>query len=153
MLTTSLTIFRRQIRFALFPFRSLLIRISLICFLFLPVLRCFNSRRSFPSQDNSEILGSKLACSSPKLIAACHVLRQNQNQAIRLTVLVVHLQCVCYLEFLKFHLANPFAYLIEHENNFAVFFDFLFRCCGVISPTASDGNHEAIFLPCGTFSN
>ena len=38
---------------------------------------------------HSEILGSKLACSSPKLIAACHVLHRNQNQAIRLTASVI----------------------------------------------------------------
>src|SRR3989338_7438355 len=89
MLTTSLSSFPRKIQFALIPFRSLLVRESLIYFLFLPVLRCFNSRRTFPSQDNSEILGSKLACNSPKLIAACHVFRQNQNQAIRLTASVI----------------------------------------------------------------
>lgn len=44
-LTTSLTLFRTKIRLALLPFRSLLLRESLICFLFLPVLRRFNSRR------------------------------------------------------------------------------------------------------------
>jgi hypothetical protein len=46
------------------------------CFLFLPVLRCFNSRRFSPSRGDSEILGSKCACNSPKLFAACHVLHQ-----------------------------------------------------------------------------
>ena len=74
--------------FALFPFRSLLLRESLIYFLFLPVLRCFNSRRCFSSRNNSEISGSKPACGSPKLIAACHVLHQFQNQAIRLTAYI-----------------------------------------------------------------
>ena len=44
-LTTSLTLFRTKIRLALLPFRSLLLGESLVCFLFLPVLRCFNSRR------------------------------------------------------------------------------------------------------------
>ncbi len=88
MLTTSLPRFRKEIRFALGPFRSLLIGASLICFLLLPVLRCFNSRRISSSRNNSEILGSKLACSSPKLIAACHVLRQYQNQAIHLTACI-----------------------------------------------------------------
>ncbi len=60
----------------------------IIYFLLLRVLRCFNSPRAFFSRSNSEILGSKLACSSPKLIAACHVLHQYQNQAIRLTAFV-----------------------------------------------------------------
>lgn len=89
MLTTSPGSFQNWIQFALCPFRSLLMGTSLICFLFLPVLRCFNSQRVLPSRDNSEISGSKLACSSPKLIAACHVLHQNQNQAIRLVALIV----------------------------------------------------------------
>jgi len=58
-------------------------------FLFLPVLRCFNSRRIPASRRDSEILGSKLACSSPKLIAACYVFHRNQNQAIHLTASVI----------------------------------------------------------------
>ena len=53
------------------------------CFLFLQVLRCFSSLRSphfvvmtlqvigFP---HSEIHGSRVICTSPWLIAACHVL-------------------------------------------------------------------------------
>ena len=53
------------------------------CFLFLQVLRCFSSLRSphivvmtlqvigFP---HSEISGSRVICTSPELIAACHVL-------------------------------------------------------------------------------
>ena len=84
-----------QIRFALFPFRSLLIGESLICFLFLPVLRCFNSRSllshhvammrtSCEAILHSEITRSMLACSYLALIAACHVLLRNLNQAIRL---------------------------------------------------------------------
>ena len=55
------------------------------CFLFLRVLRCFSSPRSphvvvmrrqrigFP---HSEIRGSRAICASPRLIAACHVLRR-----------------------------------------------------------------------------
>jgi hypothetical protein len=109
MLTTSLPHFRREIRFALFPFRSLLLRESLIYFLLLPVLRCFNSQRILLSQGNSEILGSKLACSSPKLIAACHVFHRNQNQAIHLTASVI--VCPSYSKSGK-----PFvAYFIEHD--------------------------------------
>ena len=37
---------------------------------------------------HSEILGSKVACTSPRLIAACHVLHHIVNQAIRLTVIM-----------------------------------------------------------------
>ena len=95
MLTTSLSLFREKIRFVLYPFRSRLLRISLIYFLFLRVLRCFNSPSVFVSRhflmkksSHSEILGSILACSSPRLIAACHVLLNNLSQAIRLTVLL-----------------------------------------------------------------
>ena len=67
------------IRFRLFPFRSPLLRKSLLYFLFLRVLRCFSSPSSlhyamysrndthittgrFP---HSDIYGSKLICSSP----------------------------------------------------------------------------------------
>jgi hypothetical protein len=83
----------RKIRLAFYPFRSLLLRVSLICFLFLPLLRCFNSRR-IPSLSrilftrgfsHSEIPGSNSACESPGLIAACHVLHRYLNQAIHLT--------------------------------------------------------------------
>lgn len=54
------------------------------CFLFLRVLRCFNSPRS-PSlvgvrqsrrKSHSGIPGSTAACASPGLIAACHALRR-----------------------------------------------------------------------------
>ena len=53
------------------------------CFLFLQVLRCFSSLRSphivvIPLQGigfpHSEISGSRVICTSPELIAACHVL-------------------------------------------------------------------------------
>jgi hypothetical protein len=78
-------------RFGLFRVRSPLLTESLICFLFLQVLRWFTSlsspqsaygfsrkilhflRRGFP---HSEISGSTPVCSSPKLIAAYHVLHR-----------------------------------------------------------------------------
>ena len=58
-----------------------------VCFLFLRVLRCFSSPRSPPGLagmaplhgaglPHSEIPGSRDICSSPGLIAACHVLRR-----------------------------------------------------------------------------
>ncbi len=77
-------------RFRLIPFRSPLLRKSNF-FLFLEVLRCFNSPRlawetyefsfsywrSLPNRlPHSEITGSKLVCSSPMLIAAYHVLHR-----------------------------------------------------------------------------
>ena len=61
------------------------------CFLFLGVLRCFSSPRWLPQDyifikrmtrvclvgfPHSEISGSTLICSYPKLIAACHVLHR-----------------------------------------------------------------------------
>ena len=77
--------------FGLFRVRSPLLTESLICFLFLQVLRWFTSlslprstyvfsrkilrflRREFP---HSEIPGSTLVCNSPRLIAAYHVLHR-----------------------------------------------------------------------------
>ena len=58
-----------------------------VCFLFLPVLRCFSSPRSPPclawmtgrqpaGLPHSEIHGSKVVCTSPRLIAAYHVFRR-----------------------------------------------------------------------------
>ena len=56
------------------------------CFLFLQVLRCFSSLRSPPhlrmsglqpdGLSHSEIRGSRAICTSPRLIAAYHVLRR-----------------------------------------------------------------------------
>ena len=53
------------------------------CFLFLRLLRCFNSASSPSLRNNpkvgksySEILGSTIACIYPKLIATCYVLRR-----------------------------------------------------------------------------
>ena len=77
------------LRFGLFRFRSPLLTKSLIYFLFLRVLRCFSSPGSLQPHyvfmrryrritdggfPHSEICGSRLICSSPQLIAACHVL-------------------------------------------------------------------------------
>ena len=78
-------------RFGLFRVRSPLLAESLSCFLFLWVLRWFTSPRCLPQTyvfslgypgmtqggfPHSEISGSKLVCSSPKLIAAYHVLHR-----------------------------------------------------------------------------
>lgn len=60
------------------------------CFLFLRLLRCFNSPRSLSEPCGPEckrmsysvIRGSKAACVSPRLIAACHDLRRLSSQAI-----------------------------------------------------------------------
>ena len=78
--------------FGLFRVRSPLLTESLICFLFLRVLRWFTSPssllptyefsreilhflcRGFP---HSEIPGSTPVCGSPRLIAACHVLHRH----------------------------------------------------------------------------
>ena len=76
----------RRPRFGLRRFRSPLLALSLVCFLFLRVLRCFSSPGSPPpSADagiapgglpHSEIRGSEGICPSPRLIAACRVLRR-----------------------------------------------------------------------------
>ena len=61
-------------------------------FLFLPLLRCFSSGGSRPRsgrrggrgrRSHSAIPGSKAACASPGLIAACHDLRRRPSRAIR----------------------------------------------------------------------
>ena len=70
-------------RFGLWRVRSPLLTLSLVCFLFLRVLRCFSSPGSPRTLcgtpqggglPHSEICGSRDICSSPQLIAACHVL-------------------------------------------------------------------------------
>ena len=73
-------------RFGLLRVRSPLLAQSLVCFLFLRVLRCFSSPGSPPSSmdaglapgglPHSEIRGCAGICPSPRLIAACHVLRR-----------------------------------------------------------------------------
>ena len=78
-------------RFGLFRVRSPLLTESLLCFLFLEVLRWFTSLGSplrhygFMSRSlnmtsvgfpHSDIPGSKRACRSPRLIAACCVLHR-----------------------------------------------------------------------------
>ena len=77
----------RRRRFGLFPVRSPLLGESLVYFLFLQVLRCFSSLRSPPQNkridglqppglSHSEIRGSQVICTFPRLIAAYHVLRR-----------------------------------------------------------------------------
>jgi hypothetical protein len=78
-------------RFGLIRVRSPLLAESLTCFLFLEVLRWFTSLRCLPRPyvfrsgysginrsgfPHSDIPGSKPACGSPGLIAACHVLHR-----------------------------------------------------------------------------
>ena len=73
-------------RFGLGRFRSPLLTPSLVCFLFLRVLRCFSSPGSPPARPgggiapaglpHSEIRASTGICPYARLIAACHVLRR-----------------------------------------------------------------------------
>ena len=73
-------------RFGLFPGRSPLLGESLVYFLFLKVLRCFSSLGSpqlmliaclqHAGLSHSEIRGSKVICTYPRLIAAYHVLHR-----------------------------------------------------------------------------
>ena len=72
--------------FGLLPGRSPLLGESLICFLFLEVLRCFSSLGLPPHMrmtgrqpaglSHSEIRGSRVICTSPRLFAAYHVLHR-----------------------------------------------------------------------------
>ena len=72
--------------FGLFPGRSPLLGESLTCFLFLEVLRCFSSLglpqhslmtgRQPAGLSHSEIRGSRVICTSPRLFAAYHVLHR-----------------------------------------------------------------------------
>ncbi len=81
----------KPVRFGLFRVRSPLLTESLICFLFLEVLRWFTSLGSpLPTYEfswrsldmtpaglpHSDIPGSMRACRSPRLIAACCVLHR-----------------------------------------------------------------------------
>ena len=73
-------------RFGLRRFRSPLLALSLVCFLFLRVLRCFSSPGSPRTWSgggiapaglpHSEIRASMGICPYARLIAACHVLRR-----------------------------------------------------------------------------
>ena len=73
-------------RFGLWRFRSPLLALSLVCFLFLRVLRCFSSPGSPRATHgggiapaglpHSEIRASTGICPYARLIAACHVLRR-----------------------------------------------------------------------------
>ena len=67
-------------------------------FLFLRVLRCFNSPRSpshagVYSDSHSGILGSKTACVYPRLIAACHALLRRLSRAIHPAASSPHFLC------------------------------------------------------------
>jgi hypothetical protein len=82
-----------QVRFGLFPFRSLLLRESRLISLPLPTWMFPFGR--FPlhfwssadiihgGKSHSGISGSKAACAYPEHIAACHALHQRPSQAIR----------------------------------------------------------------------
>ena len=77
-----------HMRFGLFPVRSPLLGESLVYFLFLGVLRCFSSPRlplhpvmeitvlQTAGLSHSEIRGSRVICTYPRLIAAYHVLHR-----------------------------------------------------------------------------
>ena len=80
--------------FGLLPVRSPLLGQSRLIFFRLRLLRCFTSPRIAPCTyelsarlreishvgfPHSDIFGSMLACSSPKLIAACHVLHRRSK--------------------------------------------------------------------------
>ena len=107
-----------EVWFGLFPFRSPLLRKS-IFFLFLRLLRCFSSPGfllmsygfthgytditlcGFP---HSEICGSIVICTSPQLIAACHVLLRlllPRHPPYALLSLILFNLSILSLEFLK----------------------------------------------------
>jgi hypothetical protein len=110
-------------RFGLFRVRSPLLTESLICFLFLRVLRWFTSpglllpayefsrgssdltRKGLP---HSEIPGSKPVCGSPRLIAACHVLhrfsapRHPPSTLSSLTIKYLRRVLICQFLFTRF---------------------------------------------------
>jgi hypothetical protein len=104
--------------FGLFRVRSPLLAESLTCFLFLQVLRWFTSLRCLPRAyvfstgysrinrsgfPHSEIPGSKPACGSPGLIAACHVLHRllvprHSPYALSSLTQVSLTHCVCVVK-------------------------------------------------------
>ena len=106
-------------RFRLHPFRSPLLRASLR-FLLLRLLRCFTSPgdrlhrgdwaqhpAGFP---HSEICGSKVACTSPQLIAACHVLLRPQaprHSPCALSTLTPNTSSSCFSFPLGFNCQGP----------------------------------------------
>lgn len=71
--TTSPKTLRFGIQFGLFPFRSLLLGESLTCFLFLFILRCFNSERSQSSFDTGSMRGisphEEVPLGNPRIIS------------------------------------------------------------------------------------
>ena len=95
--------------FGLFPVRSPLLGESLIYFLFLQVLRCFSSLRLLYHKivtvlqtdglSHSEILGLKVICTYPRLIAAYHVLhrlREPRHPPCALTYFRLDLSILSY---------------------------------------------------------
>ena len=108
--------------FGLFPVRSPLLGESLDYFLFLQVLRCFSSLRSpchmavtvlqTAGLSHSEILGLRVICTYPRLIAAYHVLRRLREPR--------HPPCalIYFLRILRF-IAKP--------KNRSSYFQLLFR--------------------------
>jgi hypothetical protein len=89
--------FQRRIRFALLPFRSLLLGQSQL-FSFPIGTKMFQFPMSALSKStvlfrqyvsHLEIARSMFACNSLALIAACHVLHRSLSQAIRLTALKI----------------------------------------------------------------
>ncbi len=113
-----------QTRFELFPFRSPLLGES---FLFLGVLRCFSSPRSLPRAyefsarypgippggfPHSDISGSTLVGSSPKLFAACYVLLRpltpRHPPCALCSLIYVMFACFAYsVQFLRCELRPP----------------------------------------------
>ena len=66
-----------------------------------PACICLSAYAILRRFSHSEILGSKLACSSPRLIAACHVLLHNPSQAIhqwvcKMIILFTELSILCH---------------------------------------------------------
>ena len=98
----------KRARFRLFPGRSPLLGESLTYFLFLPVLRCFSSRRWPPlliswmpglqpgGLSHSGIPGSTAICASPGLFAAYRALRRLREPRHPPCALFLLLAQACY---------------------------------------------------------
>ena len=81
----------------------------------------FASLSRFQLFSDSEISGSMLACSSPELFAACHVLNHSPNQAIHLT------ECKIYFPFFLSHIYYYVFFLLAHS--LIISFKILSRVC------------------------
>src|SRR5688500_1983821 len=135
--------------FGLFRVRSPLLAESLTCFLFLEVLRWFTSLRCLPRAyvfstgysginqsgfPHSDIPGSKPACGSPGLIAACHVLHRllvprHSPYALSSLTKCSLTHCVCVVK--KLPIAG---YSVVKESAFAALRlrrDKLFQACQI----------------------